>query len=152
MHWRTIPHILMQTDFVDEASFLIEKIDSIGGAISAIENGFIDNEITNSAYQYQKEIENNERFIVGVNLHPTDEETKQDLLDINLKKVNKQINDLKKLKSERDNNKVENSLNELASAANNDDNIMPFVIDCIRNKCTLGEIADTFRTVFGEYH
>ena len=142
----------MTQDFVDEASFLIEKIDSIGGAISAIENGFIDNEITNSAYQYQKEIENNERFIVGVNLHPTDEETKQDLLDIDLKKVNKQINDLKKLKSERDNNKVENSLNELASASNNDDNIMPFVIDCIRNKCTLGEIADTFRTVFGEYH
>ncbi len=142
----------MTQDYVDEASFLIEKIDSIGGAISAIENGFIDNEITNSAYQYQKEIENNERFIVGVNLHPTDEETKQDLLDIDLKKVNKQINDLKKLKSERDNNKVENSLNELASAANNDDNIMPFVIDCIRNKCTLGEIADTFRTVFGEYH
>ena len=142
----------MTQDYVDEASFLIEKIDSIGGAISAIENGFIDNEITNSAYQYQKEIENNERFIVGVNLHPTDEETKQDLLDINLKKVNKQINNLKKLKSERDNNKVENSLNDLASAANNDDNIMPFVIDCIRNKCTLGEIADTFRTVFGEYH
>lgn len=142
----------MTQDFVDEASLLIEKIDSIGGAISAIENGFIDNEITNSAYQYQKEIENNERFIVGVNLHPTDEETKQDLLDIDLIKVNKQINDLKKLKSERDNNKVENSLNELASASNNDDNIMPFVIDCIRNKCTLGEIADTFRTVFGEYH
>ena len=142
----------MTKDFVDEASFLIEKIDSVGGAISAIENGFIDNEITNSAYQYQKEIENNERFIVGVNLHPTDEETKQDLLDIDLIKVNKQINDLKKLKSERDNNKVENSLNELASASNNDDNIMPFVIDCIRNKCTLGEIADTFRTVFGEYH
>ena len=142
----------MTKDFVDEASFLIEKIDSIGGAISAIENGFIDNEITNSAYQYQKEIENNERFIVGVNLHPTAEETKQDLLDIDLIKVNKQINDLKKLKSERDNNKVENSLNELASASNNDDNIMPFVIDCIRNKCTLGEIADTFRTVFGEYH
>ncbi len=112
----------------------------------------MDNEITNSAYQYHKEIENNERFIVGVNLHPTDEETKQDLLDIDLKKVNKQINNLKKLKSERDNNKFENSLNELASAANNDDNIMPFVIDCIRNKCTLGEIADTFRTVFGEYH
>ena len=142
----------MTQDFVDEASLLIEKIDSIGGAISAIENGFIDNEITNSAYQYQKEIENNKRFIVGVNLHPTDEETKQDLLDIDLIKVNKQINDLKKLKSERDNNKVENSLNELASASNNDDNIMPFVIDCIRNKCTLGEIADTFRTVFGEYH
>ena len=142
----------MTQDFVDEASFLIEKIDSIGGAISAIENGFIDNEITNSAYQYQKEIENNERFIVGVNLHSTDEETKQDLLDIDLIKVNKQINDLKKLKSERDNNKVESSLNELASASNNDDNIMPFVINCIRNKCTLGEIADTFRTVFGEYH
>ena len=142
----------MTQDFVDEASFLIEKIDSIGGAISAIENGFIDNEITNSAYQYQKEIENNERFIVGVNLHSTDEETKQDLLDIDLIKVNKQINDLKKLKSDRDNNKVESSLNELASASKNDDNIMPFVINCIRNKCTLGEIADTFRTVFGEYH
>ena len=142
----------MTQDFVDEASLLIEKIDLIGGAISAIENGFIDNEITNSAYQYQKEIENNKRFIVGVNLHPTDEETKQDLLDIDLIKVDKQINDLKKLKSKRDNNKVENSLNELASASNNDDNIMPFVIDCIRNKCTLGEIADTFRTVFGEYH
>ena len=142
----------MTQDFVDEASFLIEKIDSIGGAISAIENGFVDNEITNSAYQYQKEIESNERFIVGVNLHSTDEETKQDLLDIDLIKVNKQINDLKKLKSDRDNNKVESSLNELASASKNDDNIMPFVINCIRNKCTLGEIADTFRTVFGEYH
>ena len=142
----------MTEDFVDEASFLIEKVDSMGGAISAIENGFVDNEITNSAYQYQKEIENNKRFIVGVNLHATDEKTKHNLLDIDLKKVNKQINDLKKRKSERDNNKVGSSLNDLASASNNDDNIMPFVIDCIKNKCTLGEIADTFRKVFGEYH
>ena len=142
----------MTQDFIDEASLLIEKIDSIGGAISAIENGFVDNEITNSAYQYQKEIENNKRFIVGVNLHATDEKTKHNLLDIDLKKVNKQINDLKKRKSERDNNKVGSSLKDLASASNNDDNIMPFVIDCIKNKCTLGEIADTFRKVFGVYH
>ena len=138
-------------DLIKNASEIIEKIDSIGGAIAAIENGFIENEITRSAYEFQKEIENKEKYIVGQNIHQVDEEQEQDLLDIDQTKVHKQINNLKELKANRDNGQSKFLLEQLESAAKSNDNIMPFVISCIRSKCTLGEIADVFRSTFGEY-
>ena len=118
---------------------------------AAIENGFIENEITRSAYEFQKEIENKEKYIVGQNIHQMDEEQEQDLLDIDQTKVHKQINNLKELKANRDNGQSKFLLEQLESAAKSNDNIMPFVISCIRSKCTLGEIADVFRSTFGEY-
>ena len=138
-------------DLIKNASEIIEKIDSIGGAIAAIENGFIENEITRSAYEFQKEIENKEKYILGQNIHQMDEEQEQDLLDIDQTKVHKQINNLKELKANRDNGQSKFLLEQLESAAKSNDNIMPFVISCIRSKCTLGEIADVFRSTFGEY-
>ena len=141
----------MTEDLINNASEIIEKIDSIGGAIVAIENGFIENEITRSAYEFQKRIEKKEKYIVGQNVHRKDEEPQQDLLDIDQSKVSKQVSNLKELKTSRNNDQSQFSLGELESAAKNNDNIMPFVINCIRSKCTLGEIADTFRSTFGEY-
>ena len=141
----------MTEDLINNASEIIEKIDSIGGAIAAIENGFIENEITRSAYEFQKRIEKKEKYIVGQNVHRKDEEPQQDLLDIDQSKVSKQVSNLKELKTSRNNDQSQFSLGELESAAKNNDNIMPFVINCIRSKCTLGEIADTFRSTFGEY-
>ena len=141
----------MTEDLINNASEIIEKIDSIGGAIAAIENGFIENEITRSAYEFQKRIEKKEKYIVGQNVHRKEEEPQQDLLDIDQSKVSKQVSNLKELKTSRNNDQSQFSLGELESAAKNNDNIMPFVINCIRSKCTLGEIADTFRSTFGEY-
>ena len=141
----------MTEDLINNASEIIEKIDSIGGAIAAIENGFIENEITRSAYEFQKRIEKKEKYIVGQNVHRKDEEPQQDLIDIDQSKVSKQVSNLKELKTSRNNDQSQFSLGELESAAKNNDNIMPFVINCIRSKCTLGEIADTFRSTFGEY-
>ena len=88
---------------------------------------------------------------MGQNVHRKDEEPQQDLLDIDQSKVSKQVSNLKELKTSRNNDQSQFSLGELESAAKNNDNIMPFVINCIRSKCTLGEIADTFRSTFGEY-
>ena len=141
----------MTQDLINNASEIIEKIDSIGGAIAAIENGFIENEITRSAYEFQKKIEKKQKYIVGQNIHQKDEVPEQNLLDIDQNQVSKQINNLKELKTNRNNDQSQFSLKELESATKSNDNIMPFVINCIRSKCTLGEIADTFRSVFGEY-
>ena len=88
---------------------------------------------------------------MGQNIHQMDEEQEQDLLDIDQTKIHKQINNLKELKANRDNGQSKFLLEQLESAAKSNDNIMPFVISCIRSKCTLGEIADVFRSTFGEY-
>jgi len=135
----------------DNAMKIIEHIDHIGGAIEAIDSGFIANEITRSAYEYQKEIENKEKLIVGVNIHKKEENFEQDLLGIDPDQVDKQIENLKKAKLSRDNDKVQDSLSSLQKTAKGKENVMPMIIDCVKNKCTLGEISDVLRLVFGEY-
>lgn len=135
----------------DNAMKIIEHIDHIGGAIEAIDSGFIANEITRSAYEYQKEIENKEKLIVGVNIHEKEENFEQDLLGIDPDQVDKQIENLKRAKVSRDNNKVQDSLSSLQKTAKGKENVMPMIIDCVKNKCTLGEISDVLRLVFGEY-
>jgi len=137
--------------FYDNAMHIIEHIDELGGSIAAIDNGFIENEITRSAYEYQKEIENKEQYVVGVNIHEQEEELEQDLLEINTDLVNAQIDSLKVSKNSRDNGKVQDSLNSLQDVAKGTDNVMPKIIDCVINRCTLGEISDVLRLVFGEY-
>ena len=138
-------------EFYDKAMHIIKEIDAIGGSIEAIHNGYIDNEITRSAYEYQKEIENKSKLIVGVNTHQTTEQEYQDLLDIDTKQVKNQIANLKLAKSSRDNTKVKDSLDCLKKIAQSDENLMPHIIECVKFKCTLGEISDVLRSVFGEY-
>lgn len=138
-------------NFYNEAMSIIKQIDDFGGAIEAIESGFIENEITRSAYEYQKQIEEKDKYVVGVNIHQKEESLEQDIHRIDPKLVSAQINNLRILKKKRDNLKVQDTLGKLQKIAKNKDNVMPSIINCVKNDCTLGEISDTLRLVFGEY-
>lgn len=130
---------------------LIGKIDNMGGSVSAIEEGFIQDEIARSAYEYQRQIETGEKIIVGMNKFQT--ETEEPVpgfkIDDSIRQV--QIEKLQVLRNSRNNGKCDSILQSLNDAASGDENIMPVVIEAVENKCTLGEIADTLREVYGEY-
>jgi len=134
-----------------EACKLIEKIDELGGSVSAIEQGFMQDEIAKSAFEYQRQIETGEKIIVGVNKFQVEETRTTPAFKIDDSLSSAQSNKLKKLKERRDNNKVKQSLEKLNKAANSNINLMPIVIEAVENYCTLGEIADELRKVFGEY-
>jgi len=137
---------------VEEAALkLIEKIDVMGGSVSAIEQGFMQDEIARSAYQYQRQIETGEKIIVGVNKFQAlkEEPVPGFRIDDSIRQV--QSEKLQALRNNRSNAKCDNLLQSLNDAACSDENIMPIVIEAVENKCTLGEIADTLREVFGEY-
>ena len=138
-------------DFCSEAMSIIEQIDELGGAIAVIESGFIENEITRSAYEYQKQIEEKDKFIVGVNIHKKEESSEQNIHGIDPRLVTDQINNLKDIKKKRDNTKVQDTLDRLQNVAKSKENIMPSIINCVKKKCTLGEISDALRLVFGEH-
>ena len=138
-------------NFYKEAMLIIDEIDAIGGSIAAIENGYIENEITRSAYEYQRKVEEKERLIVGVNIHEKEDLSEQHIQNIDAKKVDIHINRLKDLKKNRNNLEVESSLSTLKRIAKTDENIMPQIINCVKSKCTLGEISDALRKVYGEY-
>lgn len=130
---------------------LIEKIDAMGGSVSAIEQGFIQDEIARSAYQYQKEIENGEKVIVGVNKFVVQEEPDGDVfrIDDSIRRV--QSDKLASLRARRDNEKAHALLAALEARARTTENLMPLVVEAVENFCTLGEIADSLRKVWGEY-
>jgi methylmalonyl-CoA mutase, N-terminal domain len=140
------------TDEVEKATWqLIEKIDAMGGAVEAIEQGFMQDEIASSAYQYQKDIEKGTKISVGVNKFFSEETSKTPVfkIDESIQKI--QTEKLASLKKRRDNNKVAACLAEIKTAANNTTNLMPLVVTAVENYCTLGEIADVLRSEFGEY-
>ena len=138
-------------NFYAEAMLIINEIDDIGGSIAAIENGYIENEITRSAYEYQRQVEEKERLVVGVNIHEKEDLSEQHIQNIDSKKVDIHINRLKDLKKKRNNLEVQSSLSVLKRIAKTDENVMPQIINCVRSKCTLGEISDALRKVYGEY-
>jgi methylmalonyl-CoA mutase N-terminal domain/subunit len=129
----------------------IERITAMGGAIKAIESGFIQGEIGESAYQYQKEIETKKRIIVGVNQFQIEEEPLKDILRIQPEVERYQKEKLSKVKKERDNGKVKGALAVLKKAAHGTDNVVPPILEAVKTYATLGEISDTLREVFGEY-
>ncbi len=141
----------MTQNFFDQSMDKITEIDSIGGAIEAINNGFMDNEISRSAYEYQRMIESKDKIIIGINKFQSEEENPEDLLDIDSIEVKSQINNLKKFKNSRNNQQVNNSINNLILTAKSNKNIMPDIINCVKNDCTIGEISDGLRSVFSEY-
>jgi len=134
-----------------EALEYIEKIDNLGGVTAAIEKGFIQQEIQNSAYKYQKNIEEGSRVVVGVNKFKIKEGAPKDLLRVNPKVGRCQVEKLNKLKSERNIEKVKDNLEQLEKTAGTSKNLMPIILDCVRSYATLGEICDVLRKVFGEY-
>ena len=138
-------------EIFNRAKEYIDKIDELGGAASAIEQGFIQREIQDSAYRYQREIEKGERVVVGVNKFQVEEESPKDLLRVDPAVRISQMERLKRLKSERDNASVRDILSELKNAAEGKENLMPIILDAVKAYATLGEICDALRDVFGEY-
>ncbi|MGI0148497.1 MAG: acyl-CoA mutase large subunit family protein [Thermoplasmata archaeon] len=133
----------------DEAYRYFDRIQELGGVIPAIRKGFFQQEIANSAYRYQREIEDKERVIVGVNDFVVDEQPDLEPLRVTPASYRAQVDRLRKLRRTRDSKKHARSLDRLRKAAEGDDNTMPFILEAVRAKATLGEICDVLREIFG---
>jgi methylmalonyl-CoA mutase N-terminal domain/subunit len=142
----------LTNEMEEKAMEYIQKIDDMGGVIPAIEKGFFQREIAESAYRYQREMEEKKRIIVGVNEYAIEgEEIPVKLLRVDPSVEKKQIERLQKLRRERDNRKVKEVLEKLHYAAEKDENLMPTIIEAVKAYATLGEIMDVLRKVYGEY-
>ncbi|MBE7535715.1 MAG: methylmalonyl-CoA mutase family protein [Anaerolineales bacterium] len=140
------------TDEIEKgAQDYISKIDDMGGALQAIEKGFMQSEIQNAAYAAQQAIERGEQVVVGVNQFAVDEEVTLERLRVDPAIELGQRERLKKLRETRDQRLAEELLGKLKSAASGSDNLMPLFIECVENDITLGEICDALRLVWGEY-
>jgi methylmalonyl-CoA mutase N-terminal domain/subunit len=142
----------LTNEMEEKAMEYIQKIDDMGGAIAAIEKGFFQKEIADSAYQYQREVDEKKRIIVGLNEYAIEgEECPVELLRIDSKVERGQIARLQKVKRERDNRKVKEALEKLHYTAEKDENLMPTIIEAVKAYVTLGEINEVLREVYGEY-
>jgi len=135
----------------EEARDYISKIDEIGGAVAAIEKGYMQREIVESAYTYQRQMENKDRIVVGVNEFTIEEEAPIEILRIDPSIEKRQVEKLRKIKRGRNNSKVKNALSKVHRAAEHDENLMPAFLQAVEEYATLGEICDVLREVFGEY-
>ena len=141
----------LTTRIEDQAKDYIRRIDEMGGAVAAVEKGFIQKEILDSAYRYQKAVEAGERVVVGINKFQTVEEKPKNLLRVDPIVREKQVEKLARLRAGRDQAAVDKSLGVLTEAAKTDQNVMPPIIEAVKAYATLGEICDALREVFGEY-
>ena len=140
------------TDEIERrATSYLERIDRMGGALRAIETGFISQEIQNSAYRYQREVEKKERIVVGVNEFVSEEATVPPLLRVDPQVQRDQVERLRQLKAQRDDRRVGAALDALAQAARGADNLLPPILEAVEAYATLGEICDVLRGIFGEY-
>ncbi len=140
------------TDEIEKAAVeYIEKIDKMGGAAKAIEEGYIQREIADSAYAYQKSVETGDTVVVGVNKFQIEEEAPKNLLRIDASVGESQVRKVQNVRATRDNEKCMQTLAALRAAAATDENLMPYIIDCARAYATEGEICNELRAVFGEY-
>jgi methylmalonyl-CoA mutase, N-terminal domain len=136
---------------VDGAQKYIARIDEMGGMVSAIEAGYVQREIQRRAYEYQKSIEKGDRRIVGVNEVVDDGDVAPELHRVDPRLEEEQKRRLADLKAGRSANEVTNSLSKLEQAARGSDNVLPHILHSIKSLCTMGEVADTLRGVFGRY-
>ncbi len=141
----------LTNEIEEEASEYIEKIDEMGGAPSAIQEGFYQKEIADSAYKYQREIGDRKRAIVGLNEFITDAKVSIKILRVNREAEKRQIERLKKVRTERNGKKVKEALEKLRKAAEGQENLMPYFFEAVKVYATNGEVSDTLREVFGEY-
>jgi methylmalonyl-CoA mutase N-terminal domain/subunit len=142
----------LTNEMEQKAMDYIQKVDDMGGAIVAIEKGFFQKEIADSAYKYQREIDEKKRTIVGVNDYQIEgRESHIELLRVDPKAEEEQLLGLQKLRRERNSKKVEETLNKLQHSAEKKANLMPMIIDAVKAYATLGEICEVLRKVYGEY-
>ncbi|MEW5936933.1 MAG: methylmalonyl-CoA mutase family protein [Candidatus Thermoplasmatota archaeon] len=140
------------TDYMEEETYrYFDKIRALGGVIPAIERGFFQQEIANAAYQYQREIEQEERHVVGVNLYREEGEIEIPLLQMDEEGERRQIERLRRIRAERDRGGWERALAALDRAAEGEENIMPLILKAVKAEATLGEVCGVLRKVFGEY-
>lgn len=140
------------TDQIEEKVWeYIHKIDDMGGAVKAIEQGYIQKEIADSSYAYQKTVESGEQVVVGVNKFTVKEEGHKEHMVIDSTIADKQVAKIKAVKEKRDSQAAADALAALRAAAATDENLMPYIVDCARKWCTEGEICNELRAVFGEY-
>ena len=135
----------------EECNEYLKKIDQMGGVIPAVETGFLQGEISNSAYEYQKKIEGKDRIVVGVNRFQIEEPPPEGLLKIRQTVGELQVEKLRQLRAQRRNGDVRNSLEEIRRIARSKENLMPAVIKAVKAEATIGEICGALREVFGEY-
>ena len=134
-----------------EASEMIEKIEVMGGMVPAIEKGFVQKQIQNSSFDYQRSIEKKDRIVVGMNEFKSDKEIQPDLLKVDPIIGEIQVKKLAEIKAERENSVVAEKLENVRNAANSNENLMPVIIEAVKEYATLGEICGVLRDEFGEY-
>jgi methylmalonyl-CoA mutase N-terminal domain/subunit len=140
------------TNEIEEKAWeYINKIDDMGGMLAAIDKGFPQIEIAKAAYHYQQQVDRGEKVVVGVNKYAAEEEIAPEMVKISDRLREEQIARLKEVKSGRDNRSVIKALNELRTASRTDENLMPHVIEAVKEYATEQEICDVWRQVFGEY-
>jgi methylmalonyl-CoA mutase N-terminal domain/subunit len=140
------------TDQIEaKAKDYINKIDAMGGALRAINNGFMQQEIQEAAYQVQRAIEKGEEVVVGVNEFQLEEELDLDVLKVNPDVEENQKKQLAELRENRDQEEVDQCLSNLDAAARSDESLMPLFIECAESQVTLGEICNVLRDVWGQY-
>ena len=142
---------MLTNTIYDEAKSKIEEIENMGGSLTAIENGFQQREIHEAAWAHLNQVESGERKIIGVNHGVLEEEEMPDLLTPDPDLWKKQTKKLENLREKRDNYKAKHSLEMIEKIAQSDENLFPYVIDALRNDCTLGEIINAMKKVFGTY-
>jgi methylmalonyl-CoA mutase N-terminal domain/subunit len=133
------------------AQELLDRVEDMGGAVAAIESGYMQQEIQEAAVRQQQAIESGQRVVVGVNKFRTDDDGTKMIFRVNTEAPRAQVERVKRLRAERDSKAVEESLARLNAAAHSDENIMPAILDAVKSYATLGEICGELRTVFGEY-
>jgi len=141
----------LTNDIEERARYYITEIDKMGGALKAIERGYIQQEIAASAYDYQNAVDSGEQVVVGVNKFTVNEDAEREILEIGQDMEQKQISRLTKLKIERDNQRTQNALKKVKEVAKSDENVMPVLIEAVKAYATVGEISDVFREIFTEY-
>jgi len=141
----------LTTQLEEAANAIMARVEDIGGAVAAVETGYVQAEIQEASVAWQREVESGERIIVGVNDYIDDDEDATPLFRPNLEVVQSQLESLKKLRAERDSAAVEASLARLRDAARGQDNLMPVILEAVKTYATLGEMCGVLREEWGEY-
>ncbi|MYB19938.1 MAG: methylmalonyl-CoA mutase [Holophagales bacterium] len=134
-----------------KARNMIEQIEELGGAAQAIESGYQQNEIANAAYRHQLAVESRDEVIVGVNAYTQEEDEEATFLAVDPAAESRQVERVRKVREQRDASAATAALDRLQQAAAGEDNLVPRILDCVRQRATLGEISDRLRAVWGEY-
>jgi methylmalonyl-CoA mutase N-terminal domain/subunit len=141
----------LTNEIEERALDYIQRIDEMGGALAAVEAGFMQAEIQKSAYQHQRQVESNQEIVVGVNAYCMDEDIKPKKLKVDPAVEAEQRRRLEQYRQKRDESKVQELSSSLENAARGNDNLVPVFITCVENQLTLGEICTVLRDVWGEY-